>query len=70
MIYTQLMAVLKKLEIEEIDCLGKPFDPLFHNAVKRSETEDYEENVICEVFQKGYIRRDKVIRYAMVAVAC
>lgn len=58
-----------KLGIHEIESVGKPFDPLLHNAVMHIEDDSYGENEIVEVLQKGYIRGDKVIRYAMVKVA-
>ena len=45
------------------------FDPNYHNAVMHVEDEAYGENVIVDVFQKGYKKGDKVIRYAMVKVA-
>ena len=47
----------------------KPFDPNFHNAVMHVEDEAYGEGEIVEVLQKGYVKGDKVIRYAMVKVA-
>ena len=48
---------------------GDVFDPNRHNAVMHVEDENLGENVITEVFQKGYMKGDKVIRYAMVIVA-
>jgi len=61
MIYDQMLDVLKKNGLKEIDCLDKPFDPNFHHAVI-SEDSDKEEGTILEVFQKGYMLNDKVIR--------
>lgn len=58
---------LAKLEIEEIST-EEGFDPNFHNAVMHVEDENYGKNQIIEVFQKGYKRGDKVIRYSMVKV--
>ena len=58
-----------KLGICEIEALGKTFDPNVHNAVMHVEDEAYGENEIVEVLQKGYIKGDRVIRYAMVKVA-
>ena len=49
--------------------VGDTFDPELHNAVMHVEDESLGENVIKEVFQKGYKKGDKVIRYAMVIVA-
>ena len=48
---------------------GEPFDPTLHNAVMHVEDENLGDNVIAEVFQKGYRKGDHVIRYAMVKVA-
>ena len=59
---------LNKLNVEEIDADGN-FDPNFHNAVMHVEDESLDPNVIVEVFQKGYKRGDKVLRYSMVKVA-
>jgi molecular chaperone GrpE len=58
----------KKLGVEEIPTDGE-FDPHLHNAVMHIEDENYDKNCIAEVFQKGYRRGDKVIRYSMVKVA-
>lgn len=65
----QFLDILKKMGVEEIDCLGKPFDPNFHFAVQRVEDENYGENCVSQVFQKGYTLGDIVIRTAMVVVA-
>lgn len=59
---------LTKLNVEEIQADGE-FDPNFHNAVMHVEDEKLENNMIAEVFQKGYKRGEKVIRYTMVKVA-
>ena len=69
MIYTQLTEMLKKLGVSEIEAEGKPFDPILHNAVSQKEDNNFGENVVCQVFQKGYQLGDKVIRHAMVVVA-
>ena len=60
---------LTKLGIEEIKAVGETFDPEHHYAVLHVEDENYGENEVVEVLQKGYIRGDKVIRYAVVKVA-
>lgn len=69
MTMTQLKEVFSKLGVEEIDAIGKPFDPNFHNAVMHVEDETLEENTVAEVFQAGFKLGDKVIRFAMVKVA-
>ena len=58
---------LEKLGVTEIEC--KTFDPNLHNAVMHVDDEQYDEGEIIEVFQKGFKRGDKVIRYAMVKTA-
>ena len=69
MIYNQLGEMLKKLGVQEIEAEGKAFDPNLHNAVSQREDEAYGDNTVCQVFQKGYLLGEKVIRHAMVVVA-
>lgn len=69
MLSTQFSDMLKNLGIEEIEALGKPFDPNLHNAVNQVQDDQYPENTVCQVFQKGYKMGDKVVRHAMVVVA-
>lgn len=58
---------LSKLGVAVIET--KTFNPDFHNAVMHVEDEAFGEGEIVEVYQKGYIRGEKVVRYAMVKVA-
>ena len=58
---------MEKMGVSEIET--KTFDPNLHNAVMHVEDEAFGESEIVEVFQKGYAKGDKVIRYAMVKVA-
>ncbi len=69
MIMTQFCSTLEKLGVKEIECLGQKFDPSMHNAVMHVDDEEKGENEIVEVFQKGFMLNDKVIRFAMVKVA-
>ncbi len=64
-----LMATLTKLGVEAYGENGDTFDPNFHNAVMHIEDEELGENVIVDVFQKGYKINDRVIRPAMVKTA-
>lgn len=64
----QFGSALEKLSVEEISNEGE-FDPNFHNAVMHIEDDQYGKNQVVEVFQKGYKRGDKVLRYSMVKVA-
>ena len=68
MIYKQLMTELEGLGVKPIEAIGKEFDPNLHNAVMQVESEEYEEGVIAQELLKGYMYRDTVVRYSMVAV--
>lgn len=59
---------LEKLGVEEIS-VEEGFDPNVHQAVMHIQDENYDKNVVAEVFLKGYKKGDKVIRYSMVKVA-
>ncbi len=69
MIVSQIAAAMEKLGIEKFAEAGEKFDPMLHNAVMHIEDESMDENVIAEVFQKGYKKGDRIIRHAMVKVA-
>ena len=64
----QFQGALEKLNVEEISTEEK-FYPNFHEAVMHIVDENYDESQIVEVFQKGYKRGEKVLRYSMVKVA-
>lgn len=69
LIAQQLKASFEKLKVEAYCEVGDQFDPNLHNAVSKIDSEDFEENRISAVFQKGYKMGDKIIRFAMVQVA-
>ena len=69
MVITQFKAVLEKMGVTEVNPQGQPFDPELHNAVSHIEDENVGENIVVNVFQKGYVMGDRVIRFAMVQVA-
>ncbi|HCC06662.1 MAG TPA: nucleotide exchange factor GrpE [Clostridiales bacterium] len=69
MIYEQFNDTIKGIGVQEIEALNKPFDTSIHNAVMHVEDENYGENEVIEVFQKGYTYGEKVMRHAMVKVA-
>lgn len=68
-IYKQLVKQLEDAGVKEIEAMDKEFDPNLHNAVMHVEDENVGENIIVEVFQKGYTYRDGVVRHSMVKVA-
>lgn len=68
MIFNQFKTIFEKLGVKEIEALNQPFDPNLHNAIKQVQNDDAESDTVCEVYQKGYMLNDRVIRHAMVAV--
>ena len=60
---------LTKMGVEAFGAEGDQFDPNIHNAVMMVDDENHKEGEIVSVFQKGYRKGDKIIRYAMVTVA-
>ena len=69
MIYDSFMATLTKLGVTEIESDGADFNPQLHQAVQRVDEEGVESGKVAKTFAKGYKINDKVIRFAMVAVA-
>ncbi|KAA9026362.1 nucleotide exchange factor GrpE [Niallia endozanthoxylica] len=68
MVYRSLLDALKNAGAEQIEAVGKEFDPHIHQAIMQVEDENFGSNVVVEEFQKGYILKDRVIRPAMVKV--
>lgn len=69
MIYSSFLNTFEKLGVEAFGESGDAFDPNIHNAVMHIESEDFGENVVAQVFSKGYKLGDRIIRPAMVRVA-
>ncbi len=68
MTYSQMKKAFEKMGVEEIDPAGQEFDPNLHNAIRQVEDGDFQENTVCEVYQKGYKLGDRLVRPAVVAV--
>ena len=68
MIYGNMVDVLNNCGIEEIKCLHEPVDEASMNAVLVESTDEFDDNIVLDVLQKGYMYKDKVIRPAMVKV--
>lgn len=68
MVYRQLCDCFAKRGITVIDRKGEMFDPKLENAVMQGTEEDGEPGTVCEVFQKGYMLGENVLRHAMVKV--
>jgi molecular chaperone GrpE len=61
--------VLGKAGLEQIDALGKRFDPVYHEAMSHVERDDVVEGTVIEEFRKGYTFHDKLLRPALVSVS-
>lgn len=61
--------LLKQYEVKPIESVGKKFDPSCHEAMMQMESEEHEDGIIVEEFQKGYWLGDRVVRTAKVKVA-
>ncbi|MBR1737483.1 MAG: nucleotide exchange factor GrpE [Firmicutes bacterium] len=69
MIMKQINELFESMKVIEISEVGVPFDPNIHNAVMHVEDENFDENSVAEVLQKGYSYHDKIIRPAMIKAA-
>ena len=69
MIFHQLEGVLEKMGVAVEDPAGQAFDPERHEAVMHIDSEELGENIVSQVFQKGFLLGEKVIRFAKVQVA-
>ena len=68
LVVKQFASALKGLGLEEIETVGKPFDPEFHEAVSRVQDPTKEDQIVVEEFRKGYKIGNKVVRHSMVIV--
>ena len=69
MTMNELVKIFTGLGVEIFGNAGEEFDPNLHNAVMHTEDENFGENTISMVFQKGFKIGEKVVRFAMVQVA-
>jgi len=67
--YNNLINILNKFEVHEIDCLNKEFDPNTSEALMTEHVEGIEPGVVIQVLQKGYVLKDKLLRAALVKVS-
>ena len=69
MTMTELLKIFTGLGVEVFGNVGDEFDPNLHNAVMHIDSDELGENVIAQVFQKGFKIGEKIVRFAMVQVA-
>jgi molecular chaperone GrpE len=68
MVHSQFLSKLKDNGLEQIECLGKVFDPNFHEAMAQQPAEGKEDQEIIEEYQKGYVLNGRLLRAAKVIV--
>ena len=68
-IYQSILDTFEELGVSVIETVGKEFDYELHQAVMQRPSDVYEEGIVMEEFQKGFIMGDTLIRASMVAVA-
>lgn len=68
MVYTQLMGILDKKGLKEVESLHKQFDHNVHYGVAFEASDEFEDGIILDVLQKGYTVNDKLVRPAMVRI--
>ena len=68
MVYQQFLDILKDNGVEEMEVLNQPFDPMKMNALSKLDYGDDKRDLVVEVYKKGYVMGDKVLRYAEVIV--
>jgi len=69
LIYIHMKDILTKEGLKEIEAIGKPFDPNFHEAVIQAESEKHEEGMVMEEISKGYMLNDRLLRASKVVVS-
>jgi molecular chaperone GrpE len=63
------LGTMKKHGLEQIAAVDVPFDPARHEALGQVERDDVDENTVCQMLQKGYLLKDRLLRPAKVMVS-
>ncbi len=67
--YKEIIKLFETFNVKVVEAENQLFDPNFHQAVTQEETDDFPENTVTTVLQKGYLLHDRLIRAAMVIVS-
>ncbi|NEO26149.1 MAG: nucleotide exchange factor GrpE [Kamptonema sp. SIO4C4] len=68
-VYKNLVDGLKRLGVAAMRPEGQPFDPTYHEAMLREQSQDHPEGTVIEQLVRGYLLHERVLRHAMVKVA-
>ncbi len=69
LIHKEILKICETFNVKPVDAENKPFDHNFHQAVNQEETDEFPENTVITVLQKGYVLHDRLLRPAMVVVS-
>lgn len=69
LVQRKLLSILDALNVKEIEAVGQPFDPNFHDALAQEPSDEHESGIVTREMIKGYQIGDKVIRPSLVYVA-
>jgi hypothetical protein len=69
LVYEKMIKALRDAHVTPIEALGQPFDPTYHSAVMQERSQEHPPGTVLRQIQKGYSRRDRVLRPAQVVVA-
>ncbi|KAK1403644.1 GrpE protein-like [Heracleum sosnowskyi] len=68
-IYKQFVEIMRSLRVAVVATVGKPFDPLLHEAIAREPSQEYKEGIIIQEFRRGFLLGDRLLRPATVKVS-
>nr|XP_043606077.1 protein GrpE-like [Erigeron canadensis] len=68
-IYKQFVEIMKNLQVAVVPTIGKPFDPMVHEAIAREESNEFNEGIVIEEFRRGFLLGERLLRPAMVKVS-
>lgn len=69
LVQRKLVGILDGMNVKVIEAVGRPFDPIYHEAIMQEPSDEYESGMVCKELQKGYQLGDRVIRPSIVYVA-
>ncbi|MCP3943421.1 MAG: nucleotide exchange factor GrpE [Desulfobacteraceae bacterium] len=67
--HKDIIKIFETFNVKPVKAANQPFDPNFHQAVTQEETDEFPDNTVTTVLQKGYLLHDRLIRPAMVVVS-
>ena len=67
--HKEILKLFETFNVKPVEAENQPFDPNFHQAVTQEENNEFPENTVTTVLQKGYLLHDRLIRPAMVVVS-